>query len=170
MMKRIIYLIIHCTATAEGQAITSLTIRKWHTSPPPLGRGWKQVGYSDMIHLNGLVENLVPYDEDEFVQPREITNGAEGINAKSRHVVYVGGMDADGKKPMDTRTREQRLALRNYVFNMISHHPDILIAGHNQFANKACPSFDVPLWLSGIGVPEKNIYRATAKNKVVTPS
>lgn len=169
-MKKIIYLIIHCTATPEGKAITSATIRKWHTSPPPAGRGWKQVGYSDVIHLNGMVENLVPYDEDEYVQPREITNGVEGINSKSRHVVYVGGMDADGKKPMDSRTSEQRMALRNYVFNIIAHHPDILVAGHNQFANKACPSFDVPKWLSGIGVQEKNIYRVNAKNEAATPS
>lgn len=169
-MKKILYLIIHCTATPEGRAITSSLIREWHMSPPPKGRGWKQVGYSDMIHLNGLVENLVPYNEDEFVQPREITNGAEGINSLARHVVYVGGMDIDNKNPVDTRSKEQRLALRNYVFNMISNHPDILIAGHNQFSKKACPSFDVPLWLSGIGVPEKNIYRVVAKNKVQSPS
>jgi N-acetylmuramoyl-L-alanine amidase len=169
-MKKIIYLVIHCTATPEGMAVTSVTIKKWHTSPPPAGRGWKQVGYSDMIHLNGMVENLVPYDEDEFIQPREITNGVEGLNSKSRHVVYVGGMDVDNKKPLDTRTREQNLALRNYIFNMIAHHPDIKVAGHCQFAQKACPSFDVPVWLGAIGVSEKNIYRVKTTDGVAIPS
>ncbi len=169
-MKKILYLIIHCTATPEGRPVTAATIKKWHTAPPPAGRGWNQVGYSDMIHLNGMVENLVPYNEDEYVQPREITNGVAGYNSQSRHVVYVGGLDADGRKPMDTRTREQMLALRNYIFNMIAHHPDIKVAGHCQFAEKACPSFDVPVWLGAIGVSEKNIYRVKAKNKVATPS
>jgi hypothetical protein len=157
-MKQLTYLVIHCTATPQGMAVTSKKIREWHTSPPPLGRGWKQVGYSDMIHLNGMVENLVPYNEDDVVQPREVTNGVTGCNTISRHVVYVGGMDEDNKNAKDTRTREQLLSLRNYVINMIAHHPDILISGHNQFANKACPSFDVPKWLNAIGINNKNIY------------
>jgi len=157
-MGKLTYLVIHCTATREGQEVTSATIRKWHTAPEPAGRGWKQVGYTDMIHLNGLVENLVPHNDDSIVDHWEITNGATGINSISRHVVYVGGMDEDGKFPCDTRTREQLLALSNYVRHVISRHQDIKVAGHNQFAAKACPSFDVPKWLRGIGVPEKNIY------------
>ena len=67
MSKKLTYLIIHCTATPEGREVTSDEIRKWHTSPPPKGRGWKQVGYSDMIHLDGTLENLVPYNNDDIV-------------------------------------------------------------------------------------------------------
>lgn len=156
-MKKLQYLVIHCTATPEGRAVTSKQIREWHTSPPPKGRGWSQVGYSDMIHLNGMVENLVPYNDDEYVDPRELTNGAVGINSISRHVVYVGGMDEDMKWSRDTRTREQLLALRNYVVHQIAIHPEIKVGGHNQFAAKACPSFDVPKWLRSIGIAEKNI-------------
>jgi N-acetylmuramoyl-L-alanine amidase len=156
-MKKLVYLIIHCTATPRGMAVTSKQIRDWHTSPAPRGRGWKQVGYSDMIHTNGMLENLVPYDNDDIVQPREMTNGAIGTNAITRHVVYVGGMCEDNKYPMDTRTREQILAMTNYVKQVIARYPDIKIGGHNQFAAKACPSFDVPKWLRGIGIPEKNI-------------
>lgn len=158
-MKKLIYLTIHCTATPARKPVTSDMIRQWHTSPAPAGRGWKQVGYSDMIHLDGKVENLVPYNDDDVVQPREITNGVEGQNGLSRHVVYVGGMNTPNNAPMDTRTPQQRTALQNYVTNIIAHHPDIKIAGHNQFANKACPSFDVPAWLTSIGIAEKNIYR-----------
>jgi N-acetylmuramoyl-L-alanine amidase len=112
-----------------------------------------------MIHLNGIVENLVPYNDDDIVQPREITNGAEGLNGISRHVVYVGGMDVDNLHPKDTRTPEQLMALRNYVVNMIAHYPDVKVAGHNQFSAKACPSFEVAKWLGAIGIAEKNIYR-----------
>jgi len=151
------YLIIHCTATQENVAVTSTTIRRWHTSPPPQGRGWKQVGYSDMIHLDGKVENLVPYNENNIVEPWEITNGASGINSQSRHVVYVGGIDKKGK-PKDTRTAAQKAEMERYVKNVIALHPNILVAGHNQFANKACPSFSTVQWLMGIGVKSKNIY------------
>ncbi|MDQ3071930.1 MAG: N-acetylmuramoyl-L-alanine amidase [Bacteroidota bacterium] len=151
------YLIIHCTATPAGREISAAEIRRWHTSPVKKGgRGWKQVGYADMIHLNGQVENLVPYDADAEVEPWEITNGAAGYNARSRHVVYVGGTDKDGQ-PEDTRTIPQRIALRNYITQTIAQHPDIRIAGHSSFAAKACPSFDAVQWLRGVGVPVKNI-------------
>lgn len=158
-MAKLTYLVIHCTATPEGRNVSSADIRKWHTSPINQGgRGWKQVGYSDMIHLNGIVENLVPYDCDDEVDKWEITNGATGINSISRHVVYVGGTDKTGK-PKDTRTNEQKVALANYVKGMILQHPYIKVAGHNQFAQKACPSFDTVKWLKAIGVADKNIHK-----------
>lgn len=157
-MGKLTYLIIHCTATPEGRAVSSNTIRRWHTNPKPQGRGWKQVGYSDMIHLDGKIENLVPYDENDIIEPWEITNGASGVNSVSRHVVYVGGTDKN-QKPKDTRTPQQLEQLECYVKNMILLHPNILIAGHNQFnSGKACPSFDVPKWLVSIQVNPKNIY------------
>lgn len=161
MSRKLTYLVIHCTATPEGRAVSSSQIKDWHTSAPPRGRGWKQVGYSDMILLNGIVINLVPYDDNDTVEPWEITNGVAGINSISRHVVYVGGMDKDNKLPMDTRTKEQRMALANYVRQTIAQHPDIQVAGHNQFANKACPSFSVVQWCLAIGIAPKNIYKAS---------
>ena len=166
MSRKLKYLIIHCTATPEGRAVTSAQIRQWHTSPPPQGRGWKQVGYSDMIHTNGMLENLVPYNNDDIVDSWEVTNGASGINSISRHVVYVGGMTSDNKDPKDTRTREQLLAMTNYIKQVVARYPDIEIAGHNQFAAKACPSFDVPLWLRGIGIAEKNICKKPLMVKI----
>src|SRR5688500_3165990 len=96
-MATLKYLVIHCTATPEGMKVTPDDIRFWHTAPPPKGRGWKQVGYSDMIMLDGSLVNLVPYDEDNEVDKWEITNGVAGINSYSRHVVYVGGTDRQGK-------------------------------------------------------------------------
>ena len=151
MKNRLKYLIIHCTATPAGREVTPEDIRRWHLSPAPSGRGWRQVGYSDMILLDGAVVNLVPYDDNAYVEPWEITNGVAGVNNVSRHVVYVGGCDAN-MKPKDTRTTAQRIALIRYVFDVVRKHPGIIIAGHNQFAPKACPSFDVQEWLRKIGV------------------
>lgn len=158
MPHKLTYLIIHCTATPEGRAVFPSDIRDWHTKPVSQGgRGWKQVGYSDMILLDGSLQNLVQYNNDDVVDPWEITNGVAGVNSISRHVVYVGGMDKANKKPKDTRTKKQIETLRQYVLNIIAQYPSIKVAGHNQFAAKACPSFDVPAWLRKIGVQPKNI-------------
>jgi N-acetylmuramoyl-L-alanine amidase len=156
-MAKLQLLCIHCTATPEGMVVYPDDIRRWHLSPPPQGRGWKQVGYSDMIMLNGMPVKLVKYNDDDEVDPWEITNGAVGINRISRHIVYVGGVDKSGK-PKDTRTGSQLETMRSYVKTFLSKHPDARVCGHNQFAPKACPSFDVPAWLRSIGIPEKNIY------------
>ena len=138
------YLVIHCTATPEGREVSAAEIRHWHTAPISQGgRGWKQVGYTDMIHLDGCVERLVQNNEDALVDPWEITNGAAGYNAVSRHIVYVGGCDRAGK-PKDTRTEAQREALKRYVQDFHRRFPQIRIVGHHELnPGKACPCFDV---------------------------
>ena len=158
-MAKLKYLVLHCTATPEGREVTAADIRNWHLSPPPQGRGWSRVGYSGIFHLDGNLEILTPFDEDDDVEAWELTNGAVGINSISRHVVYAGGMDKANKLPKDTRTDAQKVAMANFVKQTIAAHPKILVAGHNQFAEKACPSFDVPTWLRIIGVSEQNIYK-----------
>jgi hypothetical protein len=151
-MSTLKYLVIHCTATPGGREVSAADIRRWHTLPAPQGHGWKQVGYTDMIHINGTIERLVDNNEDANVDPWEITNGAAGYNSVSRHIVYVGGCGADGKTPCDTRTPGQLKALEAYVKDFHRRFPAVRIVGHNQLAAKACPSFDVPAWLKAIGI------------------
>lgn len=153
MKQELKYLVLHCTATPEGRDVSAAEIRRWHTSPVSAGgRGWKQVGYTDLVHLNGSVERLVANNEDAWVDPWEITNGAKGYNSISRHIVYAGGVAADGKTPKDTRTAAQKAALEKYVKDFHAAHPKVKIIGHNQVAAKACPSFDVLAWLREIGI------------------
>lgn len=154
-MARLKYLVIHCTATPEGREVTASDIRHWHCDPVSKGgRGWKQVGYTDLIHLDGSVERLVDNNEDANVDPWEVTNGAAGYNSVSRHVVYAGGVDADDrKKAKDTRTAAQKEALRKYVVDFHRRFPTVKIIGHRELnAAKACPSFNVGNWLKSIGI------------------
>lgn len=152
-MARLEFLVIHCTATPPGREVTAEDIRRWHTAPVSKGgRGWKQVGYTDIIHLDGSVERLVDNNEDNNVDPWEVTNGAKGYNSISRHIVYVGGVAKDGKTPKDTRTDQQKEALKAYVLDFHRRHPSVRIVGHNALAAKDCPSFDVPAFLKQIGV------------------
>lgn len=152
MSKRLKYLVIHCTATPEGREVSADDIRRWHTAPKSKGgRGWKQVGYTDMIHLDGRLERLVGNNEDMSVDAFEVTNGAKGFNDVARHIVYVGGCDSR-MAPKDTRTAAQREALKRYVQDFHSRFPQIKIVGHNELAAKACPSFDVRAWLHELGI------------------
>ena len=147
------YLVLHCTATPEGREVSADEIRRWHTAPVSQGgRGWKQVGYTDMVHLDGRVERLVDNNEDAQVDAWEVTNGAAGYNSVSRHIVYVGGSDKAGN-PKDTRTEAQREALKHYVEDFHRRFPQIRIVGHHELnPGKACPSFDVGKWLREIGI------------------
>lgn len=152
--KELKYLVIHCTATPEGREVSAADIRRMHTSPVAAGgRGWKQVGYTDIIHLDGTVERLVDNNEDAWVNDWEITNGAKGYNSVSRHVVYAGGCDKK-MQPKDTRTAAQRTALEKYVKDFHARHPRVKIIGHREVAAKACPSFDVQKWLESIGIKQ----------------
>lgn len=101
------YLVLHCTATPEGREVTSKEIRHWHTDPVSKGgRGWRQVGYTDLIHLDGKVERLVDNNEDAEVDPWEVTNGAKGYNSVSRHIVYAGAWPRTARPPR-TRVRKR---------------------------------------------------------------
>ena len=163
-MEPLNYLIIHCTATPEGREVSKDDIIGWHTRPKHKGgRGWNRPGYSDMIYLDGSLVNLLPFNQDNRVDLWEITNGAKGVNGQSRHVVYVGGMDKEGKNAKDTRTDAQKKTLETYVKFMLLRHPQLQILGHDQApgSNKACPSFDVPNWLEQIGVAPIHVYKQT---------
>ena len=155
-MAKLKYLVIHCTASPAGREVSESAIRRMHTLPVSQGgRGWKQVGYTDMIHLDGRVERLVNNNEDANVDPWEVTNGAKGYNSVSRHIVYVGGVSKnDVNKPEDTRTEAQKEALRKYVLDFHKRFPDVRIIGHREVAAKACPSFDVQAWLKEIGIKQ----------------
>ena len=151
-MAQLKYLVIHCTATPEGRDVSAADIRRMHCSPVGAGgRGWKQVGYTDLFRLDGAVERLVNNNEDANVDPWEITNGAKGYNAVSRHIVYAGGCDKS-MNPKDTRTPAQLKAMESYVKDFHRRFPKVRIIGHNEVAAKACPSFDVEKWLGSIGI------------------
>jgi N-acetylmuramoyl-L-alanine amidase len=124
-------IIVHCTATPEGRNVSVDTIRGWHK-----GQGWKDIGYHYVVMLDGTVEPGRPEDQ--------IGSHVSGHNTGTIGVVYVGGVAKDGKTPKDTRTPAQKAALLDLVKALIAKYPTVeKVTGHNQYAAKACPSFDV---------------------------
>jgi N-acetylmuramoyl-L-alanine amidase len=123
-------LIIHCSATREGQHISLETIKDWHVN----GRGWSNVGYHYIIYLDGTIKK----------GRADNIPGAhcKDFNRKSLGICYVGGVEEDGKTPKDTRTTRQIDSLESLLLTLKAIHTDSTVHGHRDFSNKACPSFD----------------------------
>lgn len=134
-MRVINKIIIHCAATPEGKDYTVEQIRQWHTTPKPKGNGWKDIGYHFVIYRDGSVHPGRPIEQ--------IGAHKSGYNANSIGICYIGGCAKDGKTPKDTRTHEQKAALVKLVAELRRRFPNASVHGHNEFANKACPSFNV---------------------------
>ena len=129
-MRDIDKIIIHCSATPEGRDVKTSTIKQWHTA-----KGWSDIGYHYVIELDGSVN--MGRNIDRIGAP------TRGENTGSIGICYVGGMDANMKNPKDTRTEKQKEGLKCLIKDLRSTYGDLTIHGHNEFASKACPSFDV---------------------------
>lgn len=146
-MRRIDEIIIHCSDSPEGRNDKAEDIRKWHKQ-----RGFNDIGYHYVIDLDGTVEQGRPIEQA----------GAHctGHNAHSIGICYIGGaywrdgVNAKGKPikgkdgktvllPKDTRTVLQRIAMKELVAQLREQFPEATVHGHREFANKACPCFDV---------------------------
>ena len=130
-MRKITEIIIHCSATIEGKDYTVADIDRWHRA-----RGFCKIGYHYVIYRDGTIHAGRPICE----------TGAHciGHNAHSIGICYIGGLAKDGRTPKDTRTPEQREAMRSLVEQLKQKFPEASIHGHREFAPKACPCFRVP--------------------------
>ena len=128
-MRQIEEIIIHCSATPEGRNVTVKDIDAWHRQ-----RGFQCIGYHYVIYLDGSVH--------EGRKEELIGAHCSGHNGKSIGLCYIGGLDRNGK-PKDTRTDEQKKSLTELIRTLKTRFPQASIHGHNEFANKACPCFDV---------------------------
>ena len=93
-MRDINKIILHCSATSEGKDFDVNDIREWH-----LQRGFTDVGYHYVIKLDGTIQ-----DGRDI---RTIGAHCKGYNYGSVGIVYVGGLDEEGKGK-DTRTNEKK--------------------------------------------------------------
>ena len=140
-MRSIGEIILHCSATPEGKDYTVAQIDQWHRA-----RGFNGIGYHYVIYRDGSVHSG---------RSTEVAGAhCTGHNARSIGVCYIGGCAADGKTPKDTRTAAQRAALEKLVKELLRSYPGATVHGHNEFANKACPSFNVKSWLKHAGIKQ----------------
>ncbi len=130
--RKINEIILHCSATPEGKDFTTSQIKSWH-----LQRGFSDIGYHYVIYRDGSIHN----GRDVNVSGAHCTNH----NAKSIGICYIGGLDTTGKKAKDTRTDAQKKSLVNLVKQLMNIYKlsASAVHCHNEYANKACPSFKI---------------------------
>lgn len=129
--RTIHYLVVHCSATPEGRDHTAKDIDLWHRQ-----RGFNEIGYNYVVRLNGTIEG--GRDVDKI--PSHVTNH----NKDSIGICYIGGIDKNTLQPKDTRTAEQKEALKKLLTELKALYPEAEILGHRDFPGvaKACPCFN----------------------------
>ena len=102
-----------------------------------MNRGWSDIGYHYVIDIKGNINAGRPIEL--------IGAHCKGENKYSIGIAYVGGVEADGVTPKDTRTKAQKDSIIRLVKKLKGCYPDVTIHGHNEYSNglKACPSYNV---------------------------
>ena len=129
-MRTITLIVLHCSAVRPDQTSSAAQIDTWHRQ-----RGFHLgIGYHYVVRRNGQIELGRP----EFL----IGAHCQNHNAHSIGVCYEGGLNARGQ-PEDTRTPEQKSALRALLKDLHRRYPQALIVGHHDLnPHKACPCID----------------------------
>ena len=127
-MRIITLIVVHCSAVRPDQTSSAAQINTWHRRD----NHWKYgIGYHYVIRRNGDIEHGRP----------EYMVGAHCLNHNSHSigVCYEGGYDTRGQ-PADTRTPEQKAAMRRLLEDLHRRYPRALIVGHHDLdPTKSCP-------------------------------
>ena len=129
-MRTITLIIIHCSAVRPDQTSSVAQIDSWHRQ-----RGWKLgIGYHYVIRRDGEIEPGRP----EWMVGAHCVNH----NAHSIGVCYEGGLDIRGQ-PADTRTPEQKAAMRQLLEDLHRRYPRAFILGHRDLNPLTdCPGYE----------------------------
>lgn len=143
-MRNLTEIIVHCTATRPLWMDNNTTaqkvaeVRRWHMQE----RKWSDIGYHFLIDRDGTVAHgrLL---ERTGAHTQGRNTGTVGIALFGGH----GSSAAD--KFAENFTPAQDRALRALIDRLRATHGRLALSGHNQWAAKACPGFNVPKWHSG---------------------
>ena len=113
-------LVWHCTATPERKEYTRAQIKAMH-----LVRGFTDIGYHQLIHLDGSVSPGRSEDQE----------GAHvsGHNRGTLGYSYVGGLRPGGV-PKDTRTAAQKATMVRLTKQAIAKYGLTLVLGHRDLS------------------------------------
>lgn len=152
-MRNISLIVIHCSASPQGQHVTVYDIDRWHAergfkrqeaAAAAFNPALKHIGYHFVVDLKGDVFTGRGLDE--------IGAHVAGSNANSIGICMVG---------MNKFTPAQWAALRKLVIDLHAAYPNARICGHRDLSPdlngdgqitrnewlKDCPTFDVKTWL-----------------------
>ena len=128
-MRDIKKIIIHCSATKEGQDISVENIRYWHVEE----NGWSDIGYHFIVDINGFLHE----GRDIDIQGAH----TKGENKDSVGICYIGGLSED-MAWKDTRNKRQKDTLEIIIKYIKNLYSEAKVYGHNDFSEKDCPCFN----------------------------
>jgi N-acetylmuramoyl-L-alanine amidase len=124
-MRRINRIVVHCSATMEGKPFNAAAIDAMHKA-----RGFKKIGYHYVVLLDGTIE--------KGRAESEVGAHAQGYNANSIGVCYIGGVGYDSVtrrvRGKDTRTPMQKEAMRNLIRQIKLRYPGARVMGHRDLS------------------------------------
>lgn len=126
-MRTIDKIIVHCSATKQGENFHAADIDRWHRQ-----KGYGCIGYHYVIDIDGTLERGRPLEK--------VGAHCKKYNKSSIGVCYIGGL-SKSNKPTDTRTPEQKKTLRELLEKLVSRF-NCPIYGHRDFSRRDCPCFD----------------------------
>lgn len=136
------YLVVHCSGTRSDRNYPLYAMELDHQR-----RGFTTTGYHYYIRKDGAI---YPVREHH-----EVGAHCRGVNRQSLGICYEGGLDPRGQYA-DTRSWEQKVALRRLLWMLKLLYPTAQIVGHRDLSSdrngdglispseweKACPCFD----------------------------
>jgi len=155
---RVNQLVIHCSATPNGEPVSVATIDAWHRDPKKqfLARAMdfrrrqnpelSHIGYHFIVYVNGAMATGRHLDE--------MGQHVKGHNLHSIGICVIG---------TDAFTRAQWIMLRANIWAMQKRYPNALTCGHRDLSPdidgdgtvephewlKTCPGFNVADWVAG---------------------
>ena len=130
-MRSLTEIIVHCAATKPSMDIGAEWIRKIHINE----KKYRDIGYHFVIRRNGSQEDGRPIDQ--------IGAHCEGHNTGTIGICMAGGISETGR-PENNFTPEQFQSVQMLIGYLKERYPTIIkLSGHNDYANRACPCFNV---------------------------
>ena len=123
-------IIVHHSGTDDGPGSSVAAIRRFHTDPPPRGRGWTDIGY------HALVERIGDSYE-AFYGRQEHIPGAHtfGQNSCSLGICLVGNFQMESPPIEQLRVASKVVAAWLVKYNI----PATELYRHSYFADTDCP-------------------------------
>ena len=156
-MRPINEIIVHCTATRADWWAGKRTsekvaeIKRWHVED----RGWKNIGYHYLIDRDGTVVKGRPIEQ--------VGAHVSGHNTGTIGISLFGGHgSAETDMFHDHFANAQEAALHKLIADLRKRFGIIKISGHNQYAAKSCPGFNVPDWFRAVSPPPADYVPVTS--------
>jgi hypothetical protein len=131
-------------------------ITRWHVKD----RGWRTIGYHYLIDRNGTVATGRPVEQ--------VGAHVQGHNTGTIGVCLIGGHgSSETDQFAEHFTPAQDKALRHLLADLQHRYKIGKVTGHNSYAAKACPGFNVLKWLGKPIVESAHVAASAPQRPVV---